>query len=217
MLPQKIFLKAHEVDGRLHELGLDRTMLINVVRRGQYAHASCTANDPPLFAGFTAWAQMVRASREYLLPKGWSRSNENNYCLVIDPAGDVAIAIATGDEGTGQPHANPTTKSSKGPRTVDAVTANQVQLELPLNCPPIPKRLVEQTEKRMTWVLLVHRGVDGVRSELSLPFAINEEGFIDAWRERIVLGVVPIDPDLEGFKPSPNDQPDIAIDIKRRA
>ncbi|WP_369915575.1 hypothetical protein AB8810_03565 [Xanthomonas sp. NCPPB 3005] len=216
MLPN-IYVKADEVLGRLQTLGLNHTILTNIVRRGQYAHAACTANDPPLYPGFTAWAQMIRASREYLLPKGWSRSNENNYCLVIDPQGEIAIAIATGDEGTGQSYASPTTKSSKGPRTVDVVIANQNQLLLPLDCPPIPEPAITQDENRMTWILLVHRGAEGVRSELSLPLSINNDGYIDAWRERIMLGMLPNDPDLDEIKPSTNDQPDITIDIKRRA
>lgn len=212
-----VYVEADEIQSRLRNLGLDQTTLTDIVRRGQYAHAACTANDPPLYPGFTAWAQMVRASREYLLPKGWSRSNENNYCLVIDPTGEIAIAIATGDEGTGQAQSSPTTKSSKGPRTVDVVVANQNQLELPLDCPPIPKRLIEQEEPRMTWILLVHRGDKGVRSELSLPLSIDDDGYINAWRERIMLGVLPNDPDLGKLEPKTNDQPDIAIDIKRRA
>lgn len=213
-----VYVEADEVFDRLQSLGLEHKTLTNIVRRGQYAHAACTANDPPLYPGFTAWAQMVRASREYLLPKGWSRSNENNYCLVIDPKGEIAIAIATGDEGTCQQHANPTTKSSKGPRTADVVVANQHQLALPFDCPPIPELAIEeQDEHRMTWILLVHRGADGVRSELSLPLSINKDGYIDAWRERILLGVLPNDPGLDDIKPSPSDQPDITIDVKRRA
>lgn len=212
-----VYVEADEVQSRLQSLGLNQATLNDIVRRGQYAHAACTANDPPLYPGFTAWAQMVRASREYLLPKGWSRSNENNYCLVIDPSGEVAIAIATGDEGTGQAHASPTTKSSKGPRTVDVVVANQQQLELPLDCPPIPKQVIEHEEPRMTWILLVHRGDKGVRSELSLPLSIDDDGYINAWRERIMLGSLPNDPDVGKLRPKMNDQPDIAIDVKRRA
>ena len=215
MLPS-IYVKAEEVRDRLQRLDLDHETLINIVRRGQYAHAACTSNDPPLYPGFTAWAQMVRASREYLLPKGWTRSNENNYCLVINPSGEIAIAIATGDEGTGYFSANPTTRSSKGPRTVDVVAANQFQLDLPLNCPPIPEPTLHQDGDRLTWILLVHRGAGGVLAELSLPSSINDSGYIDDWRERIMLGALPADPSLDDIKPISHDQPDISIDIKRR-
>ena len=216
MLPS-IYVKADEVRDRLQCLDLDHETLINIVRRGQYAHAACTANDPPLYPGFTAWAQMVRAAREYLLPKGWTRSNENNYCVVINPSGDIAIAIATGDEGTGYSSANPTTRSSKGPRTVDVIAVNQYQLTLPLNCPPTPEPAVHQDGDRLTWILLVHRGAGGVLAELSLPSSINDSGYIDDWRERIMLGALPADPSLDDIKPTSHDQPDISIDIKRRA
>jgi hypothetical protein len=35
--------------------------------------------------------------------------------------------------------------------------------------------------------------------------------------ERIILGEIPTDPASKRFEPAPSDQPDIAIEIKRRA
>ena len=40
---------------------------------------------------------------------------------MINPAGTVAIAVATGDDATGRAEFQPTTKSSKGPSTVSAL------------------------------------------------------------------------------------------------
>lgn len=131
-----VHVDVADVRSRLADLGLEETSIAEVVRRGYGVFISATANDPPLFPGFAAWAQMVRALREYLLPQQWERSDENNYSLVINPAGTVAIAVATGDDATGTTNANPTTKSSKGPSTVEAVTSNQFQLSL--DFPPVP-------------------------------------------------------------------------------
>jgi hypothetical protein len=211
-------VEVDEVRSRLAELGLEETSIAEVVRRGYGVFISCTANDPPLFPGFAAWAQMVRALREYLLPQNWERSNENNYSLVINPEGTMAIAVATGDDATGRVGVTPTTKSSKGPSTVEAVTSNQFQLSL--DFPPVsissPEQLADD-DKRMTWILLVHRAVSEVRCELSLPRSMGNDGHIDSWQERIILGSIPVDTELLEITPSQPSQPDINIDIKRRA
>lgn len=208
-----------DVHSRLEELGLTATMLAEVVRQGHHVFISATANDPPLYPGFSAWARMVRALREYLVPAGWERSDENNYSLVISPNGTMAIAVATGDEITGNASASPTTKSSKGPSTVEAVASNQVQLSLPYDLPPIPApaRPADADRERMTWILLVHRSTNEVRCELSLPMSMGTDGRIDAWQERIIIGAFPTDPDLVEIVPPQPDLPDINIDIKRRA
>lgn len=208
-----------DVESRLALLGLAEDRLTEIVKRGYVAFASCTPNDPPLFPGFSAWATMVRSLREYLLPQGWERCDDNNYSLVINPAGNVAIAVATGDDGTGRRDAEPTTKSSKGPSTAEAVSSNQLQLDFGLPMLAVPASAGTSSEdKRMTWILLVHRARAEVRCELSLPTSMGMDGRVDGWRERIILGAVPTDPDLmEITPPLPPDQPDINVDIKRRA
>ena len=207
-----------EVADRLKELGLDRETLVDVVRQGHYVFISASPNDPPLVPGITAWGRMVRALREHLVPKGWTRSNESNYCLAISPDEELAIAVATGDESTGEANGNPTTKSSKGPSTAEAVVTNQQQLSFALFPPiPDPARPIGAAKERMTWILLVHRGIGEVRCELSLPMSMGTDGRIDAWRERILIGAIPTDPDTIDIFPQPNDLPDISIDIKRRA
>src|SRR5688500_570272 len=91
-----------DVRHRLAELGLEEESLKDAVRRGQLAFLSCTPNHPPQFPGISAWAETVCALREYVTPLGWRRSNDNNYALSVDPGGQVAIAVATGDDGTGR-------------------------------------------------------------------------------------------------------------------
>lgn len=209
--------EAWDVRNRLAELGLEHEPLQDVVRRGYLAYITCTANHPPFMPAIWAWGETVRALREYLLPRGWRRSDDYNYSLVIDPAGRVAIAVATGDDGTGRPEASPSTKAAKGPSTFEAVIANQLLLGFmePDGAPAPAKPSDSSDDPVATWFLLIHRATDEVRCELSLPFSIGPDGHIDGWRERILLGSVPLDGDLAEVVPLP--QPDIIIDVKRRA
>lgn len=218
-MQQRVLFQAGDVQSRLAELGLDADALAQVIKRGYVAFTLCTPNDPPLYPGFAAWAQTVRALREYLVPEGWDRCDENNYSLVINPAGTMAIAVATGDDGTGRLEAMPTTKSSKGPSTAEAVIANQAQLTFDFYVPETaaPADGDVARDERITWMLLVHRGVGEVRSELSLPMSMGADGRIESWQERIILGSMPTDPiEIDINPPSPV-MPDIQIDVKRRA
>ncbi len=214
----KIHQEAADVDRRLAELGLNPAALAVILRRGWLAYASCTKNDPPLFPGFSAWAMTVRALREYLLPQGWDRVDDNNYSLTVNPIGSMAIVVATGDDATGRPDASPTTKSSKGPSTADAVASNQQQLEFPF-APFVVSSAVDTSpeERRMTWIFLVHRGHSEVRAELSLPTSMATDGKPSGWRERILLGSISLDPEVPDIVPPENPAPDIEIDVKRRA
>lgn len=208
---------AWDVQSRLAELGLEERPLQDCVRRGYLAFITCTPNHPPLIPGIWAWGETVRALREYVIPIGWGRSDENNYSVVLSPSRRVAIAVATGDDATGQAAANPSTKAPKGPNTLYAVVANQGQLDLFASPDPALESTppAEQTEERMTWILLIHRTTAEVRCELSLPLAMGADHRVDQWQERILLGAVPLDGDLLDI--TPPILPDISIDVKRRA
>jgi len=206
-----------DVHQRLVELGLVEELLKEVVRRGQLAFLNCTANHPPQFPGMAAWAETVRALREYVMPLGWERSNDNNYALTVDPGGRIAIAVATGNDGTGSADATPSTNARKGPSTSDAVAENQLQFGFMdrYALPAATSTSSHGNDRRMTWILLIHRATSEVRCELSLPSSIGEDGHIDGWRERVLLGSVPLDGDLVEIVPPP--LPDIAVDVRRRS
>lgn len=210
-------VEARDVHGRLSDLGVTEQGLSDAVRRGYLAYSNCTANHPPLIPGIWAWGETVRALREYLLPLGWTRSDEDNYSLVINPSGEIAIAVATGDEETGRAEASPSTKAPKGPNTIDAIAANQLQLNLFAESPPFPApaRSSDARDEKVTWILLIYRATSEVRCELSLPSSIGTDGRIDGWRERILLGSIPLDSEfVEVARPA---LPDITVDVKRRA
>ena len=201
------------VIARLAQLGLVESDLRDAVHQGMLALSECTPNDPPLIPGITAWGRVVRALREGLIPKGWTRSDDGNYSVVINPVGSVAIAIATGDEHTGDPFANPATKSPKGPRTQSAVEFNSQQLVLFPDFVPS----ISLDDGKATWILLQHFDhlKKEVRVELSLPIGCS--GRVDGWAERIILSALPFDPTVNINIPMLPDLPDIEVPIRRRA
>jgi hypothetical protein len=210
-------VKGLAAEERLAEMGLDRDRLLEVVEQGQMAVVSCTANHPPFVPSLWGWGETVRALREYLLPLGWFRSDTKNYSLVINPSKRCAIAVATGNEGTGLEDASPATKTPKGPNTIGAIVQNQQ-----LNMFYAPDKDATELdpdnvdgEQQLTWVLLIHRGLAEVRCELSLPVSIGDDGRIDGWRERIIVGSLSTGgADVEIVPPV---TPDITVDVRRRA
>ncbi len=216
-MTQIVYVEETDVRHRLAKLGLESQALLEVLCRGYMALALSTQNHPPLYSSFSAWANTVCALREYLIPQGWDRCDENNYSLVVDEKKEIAIAVATGDEGTGRPDMNPTTKSPKGPSTVDAVTTNQLQLALPLELPanPASAQPVHQKNRWVTWIFLVHWAMREIRCELSLPLLMGDAARLGIWKERILLKPVPTD---SALKITPSALPsDIEVEIKRRA
>jgi hypothetical protein len=203
--------QPEEVDEALAKLGLTRTPLLDAVKAGWLARETCTANDPPFFPGMFHWARTVRVLRERLSPLGWTRSDEGNFCTVVEPAEQFAIAVASGCENTGQAtRETPTTKRRRGPSTFDAVQTNAQLCLFPDFAPT-----VKMEATRATWVLLFYRDQKEIRAELSLPDSIGDDGHINGWRERIILDAQPLDEDIAPA--APDFGPDPTIDVRRRA
>lgn len=211
----KVRFEATDVGSRLAELGLNAGVLQEAVMQGMLARSEATPNDPPLFPGFSAWARTVRSLREQLIPHpyGWSRSDEGSYSLVVNPDGKIAIAVATGDENTGNVHITPLTKSPKGTRTQCAIEINQYLLFDELPDLEIPEG---SNSDRVTWVLLqnYNQMLKEVRYELSRPNSYS--GKIDGWSERIILGSLPFDPTIVIPVPVIPNLPDIDVPLLRR-
>lgn len=118
--------------------------------------------------------------------------DDGNFSLTVSPDGQIAIAIATGDEGTGIFDQIPITQSSKGPRTMEAVATNNKQLGLELVfpdgwIPPLydPMKFGDCA----TWLLLIHREDTEIRAELSHPMGFDDNKRLSGWKERIIASV----------------------------
>jgi len=208
-----VCVQPEEVSIRLAELGVNEEALRNAVMRGQLEFASCTENHPRMFPAIAAWAETIAAVRENLAPLRWTRSELKNYSRAVDAAGHVAIAVAAGNEETGRAEGNPSTKTAKGARTVEAVVVNQVQLQLFEN--PAPPEAVDGKDGRVTWLLLMYRTESEIRCELSLPVAIGTDMRVSQWQERIILRSIPLDSDADEIVPP--SLPNIDVEVKRRS
>jgi hypothetical protein len=215
----KVFATTNEVIDRLAELGLTQAGLLEVVQRGHTARLGCTPNHPPLTPGIMAWAETVCALRETLRADGWTRCDDGNWPLTINPKADIALSVATGNEATGRAGGSPTTKSSKGPRTEEAVVSNALQLNLFEQAQDIPDAL-DQGADRTTWFLLIHfdHFEQELRSELARPITMNREKKVDGWAERIILPTIPLDGSDITIPASgePDGGSDIEVEVRRR-
>jgi hypothetical protein len=211
MFQTKIFNEPQDVDARLAELGLERSLLSEALRQANLYRVRLTSHHPRLYRYQVMSGETVAALRDQLVPKGWSKSDDGNYELTINEESTIAIAVASGDDGTGNPNRIPSNKSPKGRHTAEAIEANRqadMFAEL-LPTPPLSEKSVD------TWILLHHVKADKIEAELSRPSEIDEDGKIISWSERILLDAIPLDG--EPLDIAPPQLPDIDISISRKS
>ncbi len=224
-MQRNVLLKPHEVSNRLAELGLVESELLEAVRKGMAARFSCTPNHPPLAPGFYGWSETVRGLRDILMIQGWGRDDDGLLSLAVSPDGKIAIAVATGDEATGDPQRIPCTKSSKGPRTKDAIEVNVLQLHLFEQEEAIKTdEQLKLVRSRLTYWLLIRMDEEAqtLRCELSTPIYLGPDGKIAGWDERIILGSISFGHEPNARKLDPGEGPqsgatDVDVQVKRRA
>lgn len=192
---------------------LGQEVVDEVVRRGESARESATLFDPPSRAGFDAWAEKVRASRELLVPKGWTPSDEKNLSLIASPSGRDVVAIVTGDPNVGNTDRSPQPKHPRGEATAYAAVPN-AQGELFGTA----THQVFGAERPWLWFLLVYRddSASEVRVELSLPEAITDDGFVTKWLVRHHYRPVPLDGAAIAVAPAPPPSPLVDVPVRRR-
>ena len=196
-----------EVEARLNELGLSSDDIREPAGAGLSARASCSDNDPPWFPGLLQFAIMVRTLRERKAPDGWSRNDYKNFSTVVRSDGLVAIAIARGDDGTGNRDAVVSTKYPKGVATLEAVNQN---LRLPFD----EQDIAQNQGKASTWFLLHSRTKDELELELSHPTLINDHGYITKWDVRLILKPLSLNPER---MPVDEDEPvEPVVTVKKR-
>lgn len=208
-----LFDNVDAIAKRLARLGLHEAALREAVYQGHLQRTRITLNHPSIYHGLNMWGEVVAALRDQLRPDGWTRQEFGSFALTVHEEFKLAIIVASGDEGTGNPSAHPFNRSRKGRNTVEAIEANR-QLELFESLPP---EVQQEEEGKQTWVLMHHTdtGRGEIRLEMSRPSSMGKDGKITEWAERIILSTIPFEDDLvEIYPPS---GPDIEIDVRRKA
>lgn len=213
MTTNAVYKEPEAIASRLEQLCLNEEDLRDSIYQAHLQRVRLTPNHPRIFPGLEMWGWAVSSLREHLRPHGWVRVEAGNFSLTVHEELGIAIAIASGDESTGNAYAHPSNRSKKGRNTVEAVEANQ-QFDLFEDLLPETK---EEAGGRDTWVLLHHTDAvkKEIRIELSRPSEIGNDGKICAWSERILLGSISFDDDIIDI--SPGSGPDIDIEIRRKA
>jgi hypothetical protein len=209
------------VDSKLmRDFGVTSEPFRNALNRARLEWATCTENDPPNLPGTIFWGATVRYLREELLATGWTKADPRNFSLVLSPDGSKAISVATGSDDTGSTSssANPTTKSPKGPATIDAVETNEYQLELFAEPGQAPPQRRFGDDAPLTYIFLIRIDRGRISAELSLPLTMGPDGRPLRWRERMVI---PMGDEGEneptGYRRrGPEPGPDVEVSITRR-
>ena len=175
------------VSARLGRFDLSLADIEAVLRRGEAAAASATPAHPVMAAGTLRWLETVASLRTAVSARGWTFDDTRNSPRAVNPAGDIAIMISSGDRLTGRRGPGlpqPKTVRPRGDATRRAILVNA---QLAFNFPGLPD-LAAEPPARQTWVLLYYRTkptVPGespvIRSELSLPMAMSSTGYVDSW------------------------------------
>ncbi len=215
MNAQQIHVAPHNRTTRLAELGLTEEQLRRAVEIGDAQRQACTALHPAGLPGMVQWGWTTSGLREQLLPLGWRLSREGGLETVISPDDTIAIIVGMGDRGTGDEAAFLYSKYPRGPSGIIAVLENNTG-QPTFNFDGRVLCAGEYGLRRQTWMLLVHSTPEEIRCELAQPRKIDERDYkIVEWFERIPLPTIQRDDGPHGG--SADDEPDLDIDVKRRA
>lgn len=201
--------EAPDVDRRLAELGVVRAALEEVLRVAAGARNSTTEHDARIAGGSMAWLAGVRTLRDELVPHGFRPVHFFGVELCVHDALGIAIAVISGNAGTGSADRHPTTMNERG--TVGRWIAESDQL-----CFPAPGfgGGAQPPSTCRTWLLLLRHTEERMYSELSLVAAIGSDGAITRWAERIILPPMEFGPVEREEVVEPT--PEIEIDIVAR-
>ena len=192
---------AEAVD-RLAEIGLRPEDLIQALA-GADAEAVRyqSESDAKNASGLVRWARTVGLLRRRLGRLGWISEDPQNLPLIVSPSGSTSIITTTGDGATGYRYETPKTRYSKGSATKATVdTDTDIQLSI-MNlvhdelAEEMSNVVLAEDRNREVWCLLYHYNAftGELRAELSRPASMEAGKQISEWRERIMLGAIPLD------------------------
>lgn len=179
-----LVFQGQQADDRLQQMGLDTPMFHDVLLQAYNARAMQTENSPPAAPGFVMWAEMYKAQRERLCVRGWRKVDRNNISRTMAPDDSFGIINCTGDKATGQPHATPTPKRTRGESSIGLLRS-----QLPLFQNNDSKSRASPTTP-VLWICLFRVQGGTIFCELSRPASVTDDGVVTLWYERILLPII---------------------------
>lgn len=179
-----LVFQGQQAEHRLQQMGLSIPMFHDVLLQAYNARVMQTENSPPAAPGFVMWAEMYKAQRERLCVRGWRKVDRNNISRTMAPDDSFGIINCTGDKATGQPHATPTPKRTRGEYSIELLRS---QLSL---FPSNDTKGRDSPTTPMLWICLFRVQGGTIFCELSRPAAITDEGVVTLWYERILLPTI---------------------------
>lgn len=174
---------------RLADLGLSTEVIHQAIKAGDGESRTWTDAAPRSMGGMARWGRTNESLRILL---GWPYENPSNLPLTVNPDRSFALFATSGDERTGREgkkkDEQPTTRYAKGAATERAVKRNeQLTIDFPDEFIGETFAKTVSSENLVTWILLYQVADDGIYLEVSLPESISRKGYIETWRERIIV------------------------------
>jgi hypothetical protein len=197
-------------------MGLNISWLEEISLRILTAYNRATPNDAIGAAGTYAYLEAIKALRDVLISKGWSKLYRDYLELTRNPDNGVNLIVSSGDKNTGLDSGiAPKTKNPKGVKTQKIVDQNSYQ---PFLWKEMEPEQPDESVSEPTWVLLYHldKVNEEMRIELSLPTSIDLCDLkVDEWETRILLPSISFNLELSKIKP--DFAPEIEFGIKRKS
>ena len=217
ILPVGVFSDLVGVEGLLAHINLSVEDLREAALVGVRAYLECTPHDPIHLPGSLLSGKAFRGLCDILVPRGWRREDRRGHSTVVNPQRTVALTTALGNHDTGIVLATPRTRAAKGVETRAFIEETQLSL-FPTDA-GLPLAAALSTG-RIGLVLLMHAFSGGrrVNLELSIPTKWSSNGYISAWRTRLILPPIPLDGDarLSGVAP-PAPAPQRSVEVQRKS
>lgn len=189
----KILETEIEIKGFLESrFGVTKSELMDVVRKAALAYDSGTEYHPAIYAGTSAWSEMVRSLRALLIPKGWQKVHESGLDKTINNELGLSIICTSGNAAVGKKDAPLLlTKNEKGNAVERLLQQNRFHMDDLFEDDFMSSPLDEGS----TWILIHHfdTRANEMRAELALPISRNEKERINDWKFRVFLGSVSLD------------------------
>jgi len=212
------YYKEEAAIAELKSMGLNTDIFNDALAYGwNFRINSQEAFDVPLFGGTSQWAKSTSRLRFLLSSIGWQSDDDKNLSKIVSPNKEIAIIVSSGNAGTGKEGVPVTTKNPKGELLETIINSNLEGIQKKL-FPNVQEIIKKDFDIKAIWYLLYFNdeNKNEIRSELSLPIQIENNGKINKWAKRILLSPVNVDPTpLNNYKQEFND--DIQIDISRKA